>query len=333
MSKNFTPIKNQMVSIVAPMFNEEDNLESTLTQVKQELASHQLTNYEIIFVNDGSSDNTWKKAQELADNEPKLQVVGYPVNQGRGKAIRTGIDTASGDIIVTIDFDLTYDVAHIGRMLKALEENPTIDVVLSSCYMPGGNTIGVAPFRLFVSKMANLLYSYAYSPKIYTSTCVVRAYRSYAVKDLELISDEKEIHLEILSKVLANGFKIKEIPGTLTRRDGEVKGNRKTFKFRSQSIAHIIYFIQEKPFAIFGLFGLVLAILGFLSTSILFYTRFADNSIFNNTFVSKLVSPSFIIMLFMSGLQMMGIGFLGIQNNMLKKELFKIQRMINENKN
>lgn len=331
MSKNFTPIKEQMVSIVAPMFNEEDNLETTLSEVKKELASHEITNYEIVFVNDGSTDNTWEKAQGLAANEAKLNVVGYPVNQGRGKAIRTGINAAKGDIIVTIDFDLTYDAAHIGRMLKALEENPTTDVVLASCYMPGGKTIGVAPFRLFVSKMANLLYRYAYSPQVYTSTCVVRAYRSYAVKGLELNSDGKEIHLEVLSKILANGFKIKEIPGTLTRRDGEAKGNRKTFKFRSQSIAHILYFIQEKPFTIFGIFGLGLAILGLLSTSILMYTRFADNSLFNDTFISRLVSPNFIIILFMSGLQMMGIGFLGIQNNILKKELFKIQRMINEN--
>ena len=62
-------------------------------------------------------------------------------------------------------------------MIKELESNPIIDVVLASCYMPGGKVIGVPKFRLFISKTANLLYRFAFSPKIYTSTCVVRAYR------------------------------------------------------------------------------------------------------------------------------------------------------------
>lgn len=313
------------------MFNEEENLQTTLSKLKTEFQNNGVDDYEIIFVNDGSTDNTLLKAKELEKNESQLKVIGYDINQGRGKALRTGFDFATGDIICTIDFDLSYHESHITRMIRELEENPITDVVLASCYMPGGNVIGIPKFRLFISKTANILYRFAFSPRIYTSTCVVRAYRKSTIKYLELESNDKEIHLEIISKLLSNGFKIKEIPGTLTRRiESSNSPKRKTFKFRRHSLSHILYFIQEKPFSLFGLIGLVLCMLSFLSSLILLYSRFSGDIEFNNTIVSRIMSPNLIIILFLSGLQMIGLGFLGIQNNFLKKELFKVQRQINK---
>jgi glycosyltransferase involved in cell wall biosynthesis len=309
------------ISIVAPMYNEESNIETTITKVKTELLSNNYTNFELVFVNDGSKDKTWEKAIEIAKKDDYLKVVGYKVNQGRGKALRTGIDHASGDIIVTIDFDLSYDASHITRMIKELEENENVDVVLASCYMPGGRTIGIPKFRLFISKTANLLYRFAYSPQIYTSTCVVRAYRKNAIKSLDLESNDKEIHLEIISKLLANNYTLQEIPGTLTRR----QMGKSSFKFRAHSISHILFFIQERPFALFGIIGLMLMTTGFITSLILILTRFANISGFDHTWISRISSPSFVIILFLAGFQFLGLGFLGIQNSLLKKELFKIQ--------
>jgi len=319
------------ISVIAPMFNEEANLQNTYSKIEIEFLKNNITNYEIIFVNDGSTDETFYKAKELENKYENLKVIGYKVNQGRGKALRTGFNFATGDVICTIDFDLSYHESHITRMIRELEENPITDVVLASCYMPGGNVIGIPKFRLFISKTANLLYRFAFSPKIYTSTCVVRAYRKEAIKYLELESNDKEIHLEIISKLLSNGFKIKEIPGTLTRRiESSNSPKRKTFKFRRHSLSHILYFIQEKPFTLFGLIGFVLCMLSFLSSLILLYSRFSGDIEFNNTGLSRIMSPNLIIILFLSGLQMIGLGFLGIQNNLLKKELFKTQKQINK---
>ena len=306
------------------MFNEQENIKTTYASINEALETLQVSNNEIIFVNDGSTDDSWALASDLAKEKSNLVVIGYSQNQGRGKALREGINHATGNIIITLDFDLSYDVSHIGKMLEALEVNEIVDAVLVSCYMPGGKTIGIPPFRLFISKSANLLYRFAYDPPVYTSTCVVRAYRKEAIKKLHLTSDDKEIHLEILSKLLANDCKIKEIPGVLQKR----KKGKSKFKFTSQSIAHIVYFIQEKPFTIFGIFGGITLLTGILSTTILLYTRFAGDPSFNTTFLSKLVSPNFIIILCLSGFQMLGIGFLGIQNNLLKRELFRIQAMM-----
>jgi dolichol-phosphate mannosyltransferase len=312
------------ISIVAPMYNEESNIETTLSKIKTELISNNYHDYELIFVNDGSKDDTWEKAKKISLNETNLKVAGYAVNQGRGKAIRTGINNAIGDIIVTIDFDLSYDANHIIRMVKELEENEIVDAVLASCYMPGGQTIGIPAFRLFLSKTANLLYRNAFTPKVYTSTCVVRAYRKHVIKNLDLESNDKEIHLEIISKLLANNYKIKEIPGTLTRR----KVGKSKFKFTAHSISHILFFIQERPFALFGIFGLVLMLFGFISAGTLTLSRFGMLEGMEDAFFVKISSPNFVIILFLASFQILGLGFLGIQNSFLKKELFKIQTAI-----
>lgn len=311
------------------MFNEELNILNSLNEIKGEMQKNNRLDYEIIFVNDGSTDKTWAIANNIAKSDDRLTVIGYSQNQGRGKALRTGIDAAKGEIIVTIDFDLSYDVGHITRMLGVLDEEEDTDVVLTSCYMPGGNTIGVPPFRLFISKMANLLYRYAFTPQVYTSTCVVRAYRNKAIKSLDLDSNDKEIHLEILSKLIANNYRIKEIPGTLTKR----KVGKSKFKFTAHSISHILFFIQEKPFALFGLFGLFIFILGFCSAIILIITRFGNMPEFNATFISRIASPNFVIILFLAAFQIFGIGFIGTQINFLKKELFKIQSSLKKQSN
>lgn len=315
------------LSIVAPMFNESLNIESTINKIKEELIKENFIDYELVFVNDGSKDDTWEKAKELAKKETRLKVVGYSVNQGRGKALRTGIDNADGDIIVTIDFDLSYDANHITRMVKELQENEMLDAVFASCYMPGGKTIGIPPFRLFISKSANLLYRYAFTPQVYTSTCVVRAYKKNAIKNLDLESNDKEIHLEIISKLLANNFKIKEIPGTLTRR----QAGKSSFKFTSHSISHILFFIQERPFALFGILGLIMMFFGFVSAGILILARFGVLQGMEDLFFVKISSPNVVIILFLAAFQILGLGFLGIQNSFLKKELFKIQTAIKKN--
>lgn len=312
------------ISVVAPMFNEEENLSSTLSKLTDEFREMDHDDYELIFVNDGSTDGTWDAARALATEHDRLTVVGYPVNQGRGKALRTGLEAATGDVVITVDFDLSYEASHIRRMVRALEENPDKDVVLVSAYMPGGQTIGVPRNRLAISKLGNLVFRYLYDPTYYTYTCVVRAYRRHVVDALVLESDDKEIHLEVITKTLALGFKIMEIPGTLRKR---AAGTSK-FRFKATSISHLVYLLFERPFVLFGFIGTVLVGLGVVSSGVIIYTRFADDPAFTQTVIGRIVSPNFVIILFLAGLQMMGLGFLGIQNNLLKKEVFKTQGMI-----
>ena len=101
------------------MFNEAENVEATIGQVEQALASFQGT-YEIIAVNDGSFDNTLEILERVASQNEKVRVVSFLKNFGRGMALRTGFKESKGEIVVSIDADLSYDPHYILDLVKTL---------------------------------------------------------------------------------------------------------------------------------------------------------------------------------------------------------------------
>ena len=143
-------------------------------------------------------------------------------------ALRRGFKESKGEIVVSIDADLSYDPRYILDFVKTLKREQDIDFVLASPYMPGGGVQNVPFLRLWISKLGNKILRFAMPNRIYTSTGIFRAYRRKVLDSLELESDGKEIHLEILSKALALGYRVKEIPAILT---GRKKGKSK-FKLK-----------------------------------------------------------------------------------------------------
>src|SRR4030065_1651128 len=135
------------LSIIIPMFNEAENVKATLDRFKETLASFNGT-YEIVAVNDGSLDNTLEILTRLAEKDGKLKIVSYPKNIGRGMALRRGFKESGGEIIVSIDADLSYDPRYILDLLAALRDEQDIDFVLASPYMPGGSVENVPFSRL-----------------------------------------------------------------------------------------------------------------------------------------------------------------------------------------
>ena len=222
------------------MFNEAENAESTLNRVEEALASFAGT-YEIIAVNDGSLDNTLDILNRLAEQDGKLKIVSYPKNIGRGMALRKGFKESSGEIIVSIDADLSYRPHYILDLVETLRREPEVDLVLASPYMPGGGVKNVPVLRLWVSKLGNKILRFAMPNRIYTSTGIFRAYRKKVLDSLELESDGKEIHLEILSKALALGYRVKESPAILTSR----KRGKSKFKFKKTAISHLIFSVLK----------------------------------------------------------------------------------------
>ena len=241
------------LSIVIPMFNEAENAEETLKKVEEALLPFE-GSYEIIPVNDGSSDHTHQILERIAAaKNGKIKVVSYPRNFGRGKALRTGFKASSGEIIVSIDADLSDAPHYIKDLIEVLNGDPDIDLVLASPYMPGGGVENVPFSRLWISKLGNKILRFAMPNRIYTSTGIFRAYRRKVLDSLELESDGKEIHLEILSKAIALGFRVKEFPAILTSR----KKGRSKFKFKKTAISHLVFSVFEKPMIIFGFLGLI----------------------------------------------------------------------------
>jgi glycosyltransferase involved in cell wall biosynthesis len=137
MANNTSGLDSQTVelSVIAPMYNEADNIETTISKIRETLSDFDKS-WELILVDDGSTDDTLSIAREYETKVENLRTIHYPVNHGRGKALRTGFKHARGQYVITIDFDLSYGPEHIIRIYEELA-NPSQmnDVVLGSAYM------------------------------------------------------------------------------------------------------------------------------------------------------------------------------------------------------
>ncbi len=298
------------ISVIIPMYNEEENAKDTIARVTR-LMTDTGEPFEIIPVNDGSTDGTLGVLDGIAGENPHVRVVSYWKNGGRGKALRHGFKAARGRYIASIDADLSYDPEYIVEMARVLDEEDDIDVVLVSPYMEGGRTEGVPRNRLFVSRIGNKVIQLAMPEKIHTLTCIVRCYRSEVISSLDLESDGKEIHLEILSKVLAMGFRVKEIPAVLTSRK---KGSSK-FRFKSTAVSHLLFTIFERPTLLFGILGALLFLIGvgLGAYILLLYQAQALNP--NRPLITLMV------LFILGGIQILSFGFLATQVHFLRKEV------------
>jgi len=303
------------LSIIIPMFNEAENAETTLSQVEEALNSFQ-GSYEIVTVDDGSSDNTLKILERISSQKARVKVVSYSKNIGRGMALRRGFQASTGEIIASIDADLSYDPHYILDFVKVFKTEQEVDFILASPYMPGGGVQNVPFHRLWISRLGNKILRLAMPNRIYTSTGIFRGYRRKVLDSLELESDGKEIHLEILSKALAIGYRVKEIPAILTGR----KKGRSKFKFRKTTLTHLVFSIFEKPMILFGVIGLLTLAIGFLIGIYIAYLRFSGDLTPGRPLIT------FAILLILGGIQILSFGFIAIQIVSLRREILRIQK-------
>lgn len=303
------------VSIVIPMHNESANLPTTVDLIQAELLQAGQT-FQIVAVDDGSTDDTAHKLRLLAATHDWLKVICYQPNQGRGYAIRSGIEAADGEIICTTDADLSYSPDHLTRMIALLNKYDKLDCVVGSPYTAGGTTEDVPPLRLFISRLGNKVISRAMGGNIKTSTGVLRAYRKNCIKSLELFSSGKELHLEIISKLLAAGYTIMEMPATLRSR----KQGKSKFRFRAIAASHLIFSLHEKPILLFGLIGLALIGLGIVGGGYVVYLWQSGTLNPNRPLMTL------IVLFILTGIQILMFGFLGSGLVKLRKEIFVVQR-------
>jgi len=303
------------LSVVIPMYNEAENVETTLRGMEGALASFQ-GRYEIIAVNDGSLDDTLEILRRIEKQNANLRVVSYPKNIGRGMALRKGFEESKGEIVVSIDADLSYNPHYILDLFDTLKTEQDVDLVLASPYMPGGGAEDVPVHRLWVSKLGNKILRYALPNRIHTSTGIFRAYRKKVLDSLELESDGKEIHLEVLSKAMALGYRVKEVPAILR---GRRKGRSK-FKLRKTATSHLVFSVFEKPMIVFGFLGLLTLGMGLLIGIYIAYLRYSGGLTPGRPLIT------FAILLILGGIQILSFGFIAIQIVSLRKEILRIQK-------
>ena len=164
--------------VVLPVFNEEAGLAELLRRIDDALTDDQLT-YQVLIVDDGSTDNTYRIASEAAGRMP-LIIERHPTNQGLGATIRDGILTGCDkagerDILVTLDADNTHTPGLIARMVRMIREGH--HVVIASRYRPGSRVRGVPLTRRLLSRAAAVLLAALFPTKgVRDYTCGYRAY-------------------------------------------------------------------------------------------------------------------------------------------------------------
>lgn len=215
-----------MISIVIPLFNEQDNVlqyDTLLFPLIDDIAERYCESVEYVLIDDGSSDNTLQNLYALKKARDNIHVYAHELNRGMGAAIKTGIRESKGDLIITMDSDLTYRPEEVEKLLKCYYETKA-DCIYGSPYGKGGVVQGVSKVRLIPSLGVTLLYQIVLFQRVSCMSAIIRLYRLDSVRKINIESDGFDSLAEILAKMIFSGMVVKEVPVTLYNRSlGESK--------------------------------------------------------------------------------------------------------------
>jgi glycosyltransferase involved in cell wall biosynthesis len=245
------------LSVVVPFYNEEDNVEEMHRRLREVLDRTGET-YELIFIDDGSTDRTGTLLREIYKKDENVVLLKLRRNFGQTPALQAGFDHARGEIIISMDGDLQHDPAEIPQFLAKMDEG--YDIVSGWRKDRKDNAI----LRKFPSWVANRMMKNLVKVPIHDFGTTFKAYRREVVQSIRLYG---ELHRFIPALISREGFKITELPiSNIVRLHGKSKYGLSRVRrvlFDLLTVKFIVSFI-DRPLQIFGPLGLVFGGLGFL---------------------------------------------------------------------
>ncbi|MFQ6082108.1 MAG: glycosyltransferase family 2 protein [Candidatus Aminicenantia bacterium] len=287
------------VSVVVPFYNEQENIKELYKRLIQVLKKLNLK-YELIFIDDGSTDNTYQILTEIFQKDKNVNLIKLRKNFGQTAALAAGFDFAQGEIIISMDGDLQHDPDDIPKLLDKMKEG--YDIVSGWRKKRVDNLI----FRRFPSMMANRIMKFLSGVNIHDFGTTFKAYKREVIKGIHLYG---ELHRFIPALASRTGVRVTEVPiKNIVRQKGKSKyglSRARRVLFDLLTVKFIISFI-DRPLQFFGLIGLGFGTIGFIIALILtvgFY--FFDLSIKEN--LGNLILGIFLMIL---GVQFIMTGLL-----------------------
>lgn len=239
---------NVDLSVVIPVLNEAENLDPLYSQLIDVLTKTDKS-YEVIFVDDGSTDSSFENLKRLQKQDDDLRVIRFRRNFGQSAAFSAGFDFARGDVVVTMDADLQNDPADIPNLLKKLEDG---------CDVVSGWRINRRDgylTRQLPSRIANFIISMITEVKLHDYGCSLKAYRREVAKNIKLYG---EMHRFIPALASWMGVRVGEVPVNHSpRRSGKSKyGITRAVRVLLDLVTvKFLLGYSTRPIQIFGLLG------------------------------------------------------------------------------
>ena len=261
------------LSIIVPLYNEQESIHPLYKKITKEVDGLGL-DYEILFVDDGSQDNTFRLASDLASHDPRLRVIKFRKNYGQTPAMAAGIDHACGQLLITMDGDLQNDPEDIPRFLEKIDED--YDIVVGWRYDRKDKLIT----KKIPSKIANWIIGKVTGVPIKDNGCSLKAYRAQVIKNVPLYS---EMHRFIPAMASLTGARIAEIKVKHhPRRYGVSKyGLSRIYKVLVDLVAvKTVVSFAARPLLWFGVLALPAALISIISLSVSVYDAVVLSSFF-----------------------------------------------------
>jgi len=291
-------IMKETLSILIPVFNEEENILPLYERLTKALQKTDRP-YEILFIDDGSSDGSLELLLDITQKNPNVKVISFSRNFGQTAALSAGIDFSRGEILIPMDGDLQNDPEDILSLLQKIEEG--YDVV------SGWRKDRKDPFftRRFPSRIANKMISLIGGVRLHDYGCTLKAYKRDILKNIRLYG---EMHRFIPIYAHWIGARVSEIPvNHFPRRSGSSKyGMSRIFKvILDLMVVKFLLSYSQKPIYVFGGLGLLMILGAFLSGGYAVYLK-----IFKGVSFILTPLPLLCVLLLMLGFLSILMGFL-----------------------
>ena len=316
------------LSIIIPLLNEQESLPELQQWIVKVMTSHNYS-YEVIFIDDGSSDNSWEIIENISKENPNVKGIRFQRNFGKSQALHAGFAKANGDVVITMDADLQDSPDEIPDLYNMVI-NQNYDLVSGWKKKRYDSVVS----KNLPSKLFNWAARKTSGVQLNDFNCGLKAYKNIVIKNIE-VSGEMHRYIPVLAKNAGFSKIGEKVVKHQARKYGESKFGMSRFINGFLDLITIWFLSRygKRPMHLFGLGGVIMFIIGFVSTGFIISLKLLKLYVFHEPTILVAQNPLFYIALtaMIIGSQLFLAGFLGeiILRTKNNEERYKIAKEVN----